>query len=688
MTCIQSSDCWPKGADHHQLDGMGYRHTFLKMDGKSLDGLKLALIDPDIRVRLAEDESNAPDDVVLGMWVTGGFLDEQVIRFNENVNCLIGDTGSGKSVATELIRFCLDQQPIVRKIRQEVESLLKQQLGDLGVVHLLLAKSGSHYLVERAWSSTPEAPTIQRVEGAELQPVDWLQARTFFPIKCFSQSEIIEFAREPGVRLSLTDDLIDCSTEFASIQNAKARLQENAASIIAEQTKAINMRDQLTARVALVEDIASIDKILNNSRVEQQQLWYDEQTMLDNAKSAVDNLPSRLTVSTDQLSLASPCPDDMSSLPNNDILDQLNKALDRWSAAIEDLRSNAITKLDVLRNELGALRETWNIRFQKAEEEYRKLLSDLDEDGIGLQTLSERRKVKQEQITALDAVERDLQQDVLPRLLELDGERESLLNQLQANRRSVTNKRIEKSKELSANLNHKVRLNVRGRANTSDFQNAIQNIASGSRLYATDLAMVAQKWHPVPFVKQILAHEFENLTEQSGLDVDKFRRLWDTIVERERLAELYELQLTDVEDIIDVQLRVDQNTYRDLEQLSHGQKCMVVLMIALAEGDFPLIVDQPEDALHAPSIEEGIVSSLRLSRGTRQCLFATRNANILVSADTEQIIALKADAEHGRVDGSGSLDRFDHRQLIIYHVEGGEEAFQRRKTMYTLESTV
>ena len=111
-------------------------------------------------------------------------------------------------------------------------------------------------------------------------------------------------------------------------------------------------------------------------------------------------------------------------------------------------------------------------------------------------------------------------------------------------------------------------------------------------------------------------------------------------------------------------------------------------MVALAEGDSPLLVDQPEDALHAPGIEEGIVASLRSGRGGRQCIFATRNANILVSADAEQIIALKATAQRGRVDGAGSLDRFDHRQLIIYHVEGGEEAFQRRKTMYTLEPSV
>ena len=114
---------------------------------------------------------------------------------------------------------------------------------------------------------------------------------------------------------------------------------------------------------------------------------------------------------------------------------------------------------------------------------------------------------------------------------------------------------------------------------------------------------------------------------------------------------------------------------------------MVVLMVALAEGDFPLIVDQPEDALHAPSIEEGIVSTLRSRRGVRQFIFATRNANILVSADAEQILALRADAHHGELVGCGSLDRFEHRHLVIYHVEGGEEAFNRKQIIYSLRPT-
>ena len=99
MTCLQSSDCWPPGANRHQLDGMASRYSFLKMGERSISGLKLALIDPTIRVRLVEDQAASPNCSILGMWVTNGFLDGQQIRFNENVSCFIGDTGSGKSVA-------------------------------------------------------------------------------------------------------------------------------------------------------------------------------------------------------------------------------------------------------------------------------------------------------------------------------------------------------------------------------------------------------------------------------------------------------------------------------------------------------------------------------------------------------------------------------------------------------------
>ena len=685
MTCLQSSDCWPKGADRHQLDGMASRYSFLKMDERSISGLKMTLIDPDIRVRLVEDHSPSPACSILGMWVTSGFLDGQEIRFNTNVSCLIGDTGSGKSVAVELLRFGLSQQAVVPKILKEVESLLEQQLGSLGTVHILLERGESRYLVERTWSIPPEKPLVQRVTESGLDPIEELDIRTFFPIKCFSQSEIIEFAREPEVRLSLTDDLIDCSVERAYIENLKASLTRNAAEVSAEQAKESNIRAQLAERPGLIEEINELDRVLSDARIAQQQEWYREQALFENAKVQVDQLNNKLSAAMEPLGLSTSWPDDMDTLPNRDLLEKVRSAFQSWQDYVSEMKTGANSKLRDLMDILKQLRGQWNERFEKAEAAYRQLLEEIDKDGVGFHVLSERRRSIQDQISTLDDRDRELRKEVLPKIQELEVEREDLLTKLQDNRKAITKKREEKAKSLSNQLKQKIRLKVHARAHTEVFQKELQEIAQGSYLHGSDLQILASKCHPISFVKYLLAKDFESLSAQSGLESSKLTRIWDTIVERKRLRELYELQLTDVEDVIEVGLLVAKGNYRRLEELSHGQKCMVVLMVALAEGDFPLLVDQPEDALHAPSIEEGIVDTLRSGRGTRQCLFATRNANILVSADAEQIIALEADAQKGRVAGTGSLDRFDHRRLIIYHVEGGEEAFRRRKTMYTLE---
>ena len=688
MTCIQSSDCMPPGASRHQLDGMGSRYSLLKMDERSIAGLKLALLDPDIRVRLPGDEGPSPSCSIQGMWVTKGFLDSQTIRFNENVSCLIGDTGSGKSVAIELLRFGLDQQPGVPKILKEVEGLLEKQLGSLGTVHILLSKGESLYLVERSWGTPPGNPLVQRVTDSGSEPIAELDIRTFFPIKCFSQSEIIEFAREPEVRLSLTDDLIDCSAERASIDRLKASLSRNAANTITEQQKENNLREQLNERASLIEAVNELDRVLTDDRIAKQQEWYQEQTVFDNAKTQLEQLQGRLAPAMAPLSLVMSWPDAIDALPNTDLLEKTKSAFDGWQGYVGEIKANATSRLDELIDMLAQLRKEWDKRFDEAEAAYRELLKQLDSEGEGLQALSERRKGVQERISRLEERSRELQDEVLPRIKALQSERDDLLTELQMNRRAVTQKRKEKARSLTRQLDHVIRLKVHARSHTESFETALRDIAQGSRLRGTERATLVTKCHPVSFVNKLLAKDFDGLSAQSGLDTTKLTKLWDIVVERNRLAELYRLQLTDVEDIIEVQLQIAQGNYRSLEELSHGQKCMVILMVALAEGDFPLIVDQPEDALHAPSIEKGIVATLRAGRGTRQCLFATRNANILVSADAEQIIALEADAQNGRVAGTGSLDRFDHRRLVIYHVEGGEEAFRRRRMMYTLQPSV
>jgi hypothetical protein len=110
----------------------------------------------------------------------------------------------------------------------------------------------------------------------------------------------------------------------------------------------------------------------------------------------------------------------------------------------------------------------------------------------------------------------------------------------------------------------------------------------------------------------------------------------------------------------------------------------VLLLLLLATLSEPLIIDQPEDNLDNRFIWEGVRPRVRALKGQRQLVFSTHNANIPVLGDAELVIVLESTAGKGRIaqDGAGSLD--DHTVLALAGqiLEGGPDAFQRRRYLY------
>jgi len=123
--------------------------------------------------------------------------------------------------------------------------------------------------------------------------------------------------------------------------------------------------------------------------------------------------------------------------------------------------------------------------------------------------------------------------------------------------------------------------------------------------------------------------------------------------------------------------------FRDtpMDKLSIGQKGMVLLKLVLAEGDYPLIVDQPEENLDNRYIYEELVGAFREAKKNRQVIIATNNANLVVNTDAEQVIAAKFDNNVISYK-SGSLENPEMRDFIIHVLEGGEDAFKKRERKY------
>lgn len=684
LPCLQSSDCWPEKGDSHHVDAIGRRHSLIKLDEISVTALRQALLDPDLRVCLASNQPTEPHVAIEGIAVSGGFLDGQRLRFSDNISCLIGGTGAGKSLTIELMRFVLDQQTsksVLPKIAEEVHRLLRFALGDSANVHLLVRKGDDRYVIERAWQGGEGSdPVVYRVRGEEVELVEGpFHLPSFFPIKAFSQSEVIEHSREPLARLSLIDDLIDIDAEHVAIKKLKSKLRESAKAIIETRQTVETVRLQIKELPGLKEQIKALGSFFEDKRVKGHAAWYKEQETFKTATDQVD----LFLKSVDQ---DFPWPDTDWDIPdespNKALMSAVRKVAFNLAKLSESQQSAYAKAAEVAKGEIQGLQNTWKPLFDEAEREYQRLLTELDTDRRGLASLNQKLNRLRKKESEIQKAQKQVDEKLQPQLEKSEATRDQFLSELQNMRRSIREKRKAKAKELSDRLENRVRITIKGDGDDRAFIEALTKIRVGSHIQENDIRVIAESLHPVPLVKSLLSTDFDAPSKESGLAAAIFERLHVAVVERKRLEDLYELQLVDLEDVVRIQFAVEKQEYRELESLAHGQKCTVVLMIALAEGDAPLIVDQPEDALHAPWIEDYIVARLRGDRGKRQSIFATRNGNVLVSADAEQILAMEADAHSGKVMMTGALDRFETRELVLYHVEGGREAFERRKQKY------
>jgi ABC-type bacteriocin/lantibiotic exporter with double-glycine peptidase domain len=142
---------------------------------------------------------------------------------------------------------------------------------------------------------------------------------------------------------------------------------------------------------------------------------------------------------------------------------------------------------------------------------------------------------------------------------------------------------------------------------------------------------------------------------------------------------LFQLETVELMDEPQLELK-DGQEYKDSQALSTGQKCTAVLPILLLDRENPLLVDQPEDNLDNRFIFETVVDSIRKIKPRRQLIFVTHNPNIPVLGDAERVFVLDSNGTNAQKTNEGTVDQC--KSQIVTLLEGGEEAFKRRKARY------
>jgi DNA repair ATPase RecN len=122
---------------------------------------------------------------------------------------------------------------------------------------------------------------------------------------------------------------------------------------------------------------------------------------------------------------------------------------------------------------------------------------------------------------------------------------------------------------------------------------------------------------------------------------------------------------------------------KNITKLSHGQQGTIYLRLKLAANLFSktIIYDQPEDDLDNEFIMSDLVSIFRKIKKYRQVIIVSHNANLVVNADSEQVII--AQNEDGVLKYvSGSLENKYINEQICKILEGGKSAFLDREKKY------
>jgi len=115
---------------------------------------------------------------------------------------------------------------------------------------------------------------------------------------------------------------------------------------------------------------------------------------------------------------------------------------------------------------------------------------------------------------------------------------------------------------------------------------------------------------------------------------------------------------------------------------SLGQRASALMLFVLnQQQNDVVIIDQPEDDLDNQTIYDDVIKLIRQLKPKTQFIFATHNANIPVLGDAEQVIACEYKDDHIALV-TGSIDCADVQQRIVSIMEGGTEAFEKRKQVY------
>lgn len=669
IACINTSDA-------RSVEEIGKRHTLIKMSSLTIEGLRQAFLDHESRVKLPQDLSEERYGRILGARWEGGFLDGVSIRFSDNLNCLIGGKGTGKSTIIETIRYAFEREPRTDATRKQHLEILEAAFGPGSKVSVFVElPTGDRYVVERAYGYAPV------VYGADGRQRPEIQVATVLVPEVYGQKEIYEISRDPAFQLDLIDKFVRPDLDLLEITERELiqKTEQNTQAIL-RTTKGVAGLEGLVSTIPQIEEqIARYKKSGIEAQLAEKKNYEKEKSLLERGLNEIDQYLEALKVLEDENDVdAEAIPvDETKELPNRAVLVTARGILSAAREIVLENLKGLRGALTAQRREYAALVEGWRSKFEEQEKRYQAILLQLQRTKTPFKP---QEYVKlQQQLNELQPKRSALEREK-KRLEELVAARRVLLTQLAENRRKQFQVRNAKIQELNSRLVGILQIELVFEGDKEEFAEQLSQRKSGMRREQITALVNRQGFTVQTFVDAI-----RKGAAQLGADFGLSEAAARSVVEKFGELTVLELESFRIPDRTTIKLNVGTQakpSYQSTERLSVGQKCTAILSLILLESDVPLLIDQPEDDLDSKFVFDEVVKTLRTQKERRQFIVATHVANIPVLGDAELILLLSATHERAVVETSGSIDNPELKEPVARTLEGGKEAFELRRMKY------
>ena len=671
-----ASDSRKDRIEGHCIEGIGDKFTYFKTDNEiTLESLRQCFIDRDVRIKQMYEEVEKIYPYIKEVDINSGFFKDQSVYFHPGLNSIIGAKGAGKSLLIEIMRFALNQPSVDSEIYKDHLEKLKNKVGNYAEIKIKYIDSfGNEKEIIRNYNEKNPYEDTSNIE---------------FPVLFLSQNEIIKTAESEEKQIEFIDkffDFRDFKLKIVTLKNELKKLDSQYASgIMAFINNKIIDRDIIKIR----KEIEDIEKELKNPE-------YFEYKKKENAQQ-VSKLQSndfkRLIELKENIKEA------IDNFKLNDIdkelveeFPELKRNNDRL-INIKNLLSHSVDSLneEILKGQVEFEQDEESLKnaFEKSRVSYEeKLKSKMIDFNI-----EKARKSKVDELSKFIDQQQKLKTQV-DNIKIVKETREKVLNDLEKIYVEYSKKRKEICNNLEEISSGRLKINLYESSNKQLFKEKLKDIKKGSYIKDEEIDRIVDNIDSNEFVKRIIRYyvlqdedekkkEVDALAEGKDISSDTIKLLFDFLIKQMKIEDILEISYAyRAEDVPEIQLEIEEGIYEDINKVSVGQKCTAMLIIALSQGDMPVIIDQPEDSLDLKSIWEDMCKKIRNYKDNRQFIFTTHNSSLAVASDTDKYIVINSNATKGEIVNTGALDTKETKENVVNYLEGKEDTYIRKYNKY------